>query len=475
MSLHHSTMPLIIHVLACVFGMGSWVAINGLWVELPLIVNVLPEGWGLPSYLTVIIQLANVGPLFVTLMHKFAPGKMKEIIVIYIIISIGIMASLLMIFFWKETTLLTGRPHSTAFLTLAFFLSLVDCTSSVTFLPFMMRLPTKYMTTYFIGEGLSGFAPGLVALSQGVGMVKCVNVSKTINMTVDNFTEWSSIHQIETHYIPANFSTETFLAFLTVMMIFCLVAFFFLTRVPWLPHEEINEEHVADQMVHVSTTESELNKHISKRPTNQQNSSPNCPTKSIDKAKLTDKTQNVATSTFTKYSKQQLLFIYFLVAWVNSLTNGFLPSVQTYSCLPYGNLAYHLSAALGSMANPGACIIALILPKRSLVLLGSLSFVGTAFGAYNMAMAALSPCPLLQHSGAGAFLIVISWILFSGTLSYVKVMIGVIFRDESHSALVWCGAAVQLGSMFGTLTMFPLVSVYDIFKAGDSCKSNCPF
>ncbi|XP_060692142.1 solute carrier family 52, riboflavin transporter, member 3-A [Hemiscyllium ocellatum] len=464
-------MSLAIHILACVFGTGSWVAINGLWVELPLIVNVLPEGWDLPSYLTVIIQLANVGPLFVTLMHKFAPGKMKEIVAIYVIISIGILASLLMVFFWKETTLLVGTPHSTAFLTLTFFLSLVDCTSSVTFLPFMMRLPTKYMTTYFIGEGLSGFIPGLVALGQGSGMIKCVNTSKPVNVTTGNFTEGTIVHQIETHYLSANFSTETFLAFLTVMMIFCLLAFIFLTRVP---HKMFREVQVSNEVLHVSTTELELNKYIPEQSADTQSFSLHDPRKAMDKAKLASEAQSVLVSTFSKYSKQQLLFIYLLVVWVNSLTNGFLPSVQTYSCLPYGNIAYHLSAALGSMANPGACVIALFVPNRSLVLLGFLSLVGTVFGAYNMAMAALSPCPLLQHSEVGAILIVLSWILFSGTLSYVKVMIGVIFRDESHSALVWCGAAVQLGSMIGALSMFPLVNVYDIFTAGGSCNMNCP-
>eukprot|EP00061_Rhincodon_typus_P010036 g34007.t1 len=360
MALHQSTMSLAIHILACVFGTGSWVAINGLWVELPLIVNVLPEGWDLPSYLTVIIQLANVGPLFVTLMHKFAPGKMKEIVAIYIIVSIGILASLLMVFFWKETTSLAHTPRSTAFLTLAFFLSLVDCTSSVTFLPFMMRLPTKYMTTYFIGEGLSGFIPGLVALGQGSGMTKCVNISKPVNVTTGNFTEEVHGHQIETQYLPANFSTETFLAFLTVMMIFCLLAFVFLTRVP---HKMFHKDQVSNDVSHVSATELELNKYISERPADTQSFSLHDLGKAIDKAKLAAKTQSVALSTFTKYSKHQLLFIYLLVVWVNSLTNGFLPSVQTYSCLPYGNIAYHLSAALGSMANPGACVIALFVPN----------------------------------------------------------------------------------------------------------------
>ncbi|XP_069740426.1 solute carrier family 52, riboflavin transporter, member 3-A [Narcine bancroftii] len=463
-------MALAVHLLACIFGMGSWIAINGLWVELPLIVNVLPEGWDLPSYLTVIIQLANVGPLSVTLLHRFAPGKMKEVLAIYIILSIGITACLLMVFLWKETTLLAGELHSTAFLILTFFLSLVDCTSSVTFLPFMMRLESMYITTYFIGEGLSGFVPGLVALSQGAGMIKCVNVSKAANATMDNLTDAASHYQLEARYLPANFSTQTFLIFLTVMMVFCLLAFVFLTRVTGLPHKNSGEEQVPDRALHVSSTELELTKHVSKQPAESQGSGrmkgPN--------SKLATEAQALATRVLGGYSRQQLLCLYFLVIWVNSLTNGILPAVQSYSCLPYGNTAYHLSAALSSMANPGACIIALILPNRSLPLLGFLSLLGTTFGAYNMAMAALSPCPLLQDSSTGSALIVLSWILFTGSLSYVKVMSGIIFRDKSHSALVWCGAAVQLGSMIGALTMFPLVNVYAIFQTGDSCSTSCP-
>lgn len=47
----------LVDVLAALFGVGAWVAINGLWVELPLLVDQLPEGWNLPSYLSVIIQV----------------------------------------------------------------------------------------------------------------------------------------------------------------------------------------------------------------------------------------------------------------------------------------------------------------------------------------------------------------------------------------------------------------------------------
>lgn len=43
---------------------------------------------------------------------------------------------------------------------------------------------------------------------------------------------------------------------------------------------------------------------------------------------------------------------------------------------------------------------------RSLVFMGFLTMIGTGFGAYIMAMAALSPCPLLVHSGSGTVVIV---------------------------------------------------------------------
>lgn len=43
---------------------------------------------------------------------------------------------------------------------------------------------------------------------------------------------------------------------------------------------------------------------------------------------------------------------------------------------------------------------------RSLLFLGLLTVLGTGFGAYNMAMAAMSPCPVLQGHWGGEVLIV---------------------------------------------------------------------
>ncbi|KFQ38124.1 Solute carrier family 52, riboflavin transporter, member 3, partial [Mesitornis unicolor] len=414
------------------------------------------EQWDLPSYITIIIQMANVGPLFVTLMHRFRPGLLKEVAVIYVVVSVGVVACLLLAFLWDHTSPIAGRPRSVAFLLLTFFLSLVDCTSSVTFLPFMMQLQPQYLTTFFVGEGLSGLIPALVALGQGSGISSCTNITRVVNDTTGNET---TIFQLETRYLPANFSSLVFFLLLTAMMLVCLLAFFFLTRQPkvW----ELSQQQLVPSNIMLSS--------FDQTPDEAANSwlSGGCPCPKEAKGPGDVPPEKVS------YPLPKLTFIYLLIAWVSTLMNGVLPSVQSYSCLPYGNTAYHLTATLSNMANPLACIVAMVLPSRSLALLGALTVAGTGFGAYNMAIAVMSPCPLLQHSQWGDVTIVLSWVLFTGTFSYVKVMAGVILRSRSRSALVWYGAVEQLGSLLGALLMFPLVNIYGFFESADYCSVKC--
>ncbi|XP_006207365.1 solute carrier family 52, riboflavin transporter, member 3 [Vicugna pacos] len=467
-------MAFLIHLLVCTFGMGSWVAINGLWVELPLLVTELPEGWYLPSYLTVVIQLANIGPLLVTLLHHFRPGCLSEVPVIFTVLSVGTIACTLFAFLWNVTSWVLGGHHSIAFLVLTFFLALVDCTSSVTFLPFMSRLPTHYLTTFFVGEGLSGLLPALVALAQGSGLTTCVNVTETSDTTPSAETTRNmdipqganstvmpdlagtapALLHLESRYLPANFSPLVFFLLLAFMMACCLVAFFFLQRQPgrW----EASVEDLLTSQVTLHSIQLREGKGLGL---------PGPEDSSQDREHLKEKA--------APRHPAHLIFIYILVAFVNALTNGVLPSVQTYSCLSYGPVAYHLSATLSSMANPLACFLSMFLPNRSLPFLGVLAVFGTGFGAYNMAMAVMSPCPLMQGHWGGEVLIVVSWVLFIGCLSYVKVMLGVILRDHSRSALLWCGAVVQLGSLLGALLMFPLVNVLRLFSSADFCSLQC--
>lgn len=336
-------MALLVHLLTCAFGLGSWVAVNGLWVELPLIVNALPEAWTLPSYLTVIIQMANVGPLLVAVVYKLFPGRLKESAVNYAILAIGVAACILLAFFWDRTTVVAGELHSTAFFIITFFLALVDCTSSVTFLPFMMRFPAKYVTTYYVGEGLSGFVPGVIALAQGVGISTCVNSSQAGGNKTE---EWT----LQTEYLPPNFSTQGFFFFLAAMMCVSLAAFFALHRLPRtysLSAENLLPDPAAPAAVFgLDDTAADVKE------------------EDCGKSNAEVAVQSQGLLVGPQHTMCQLAFIYVMEVWSNAATNGLLSSVQTYSCMPYGNVAYHLSATLSLVANPVACTVAMFFQNR---------------------------------------------------------------------------------------------------------------
>lgn len=239
----------------------------------------------------------------------------------------------------------------------------------------MNRLPPVYLTSYFVGEGLSGLLPALVALGQGVGVMHCVNATVTVRRSslpppenatsleanthtrvshhsANNSTEldsslfWNGSMAVDAaagaglvpHYQPANFSAEAFFFFLTAMMLVCLGSFLLLNWLPCVPCEP------------PSTTKKESREH-----------------KAEQKFMIASSTGSKLRSRFGtgRYSWPEVIYIFFVLAWANALTNSVLPSVQSYSCLPYGNVAYHWSATMAAVANPVACFIAMFFPRRS--------------------------------------------------------------------------------------------------------------
>ncbi|XP_043735677.1 solute carrier family 52, riboflavin transporter, member 2 isoform X2 [Cervus elaphus] len=166
-------------------------------------------------------------------------------------------------------------------------------------------------------------------------------------------------------------------------------------------------------------------------------------------------------------------FLLGLLAVTNALTNGVLPAVQSYSCLPYGRLAYHLAVVLGSAANPLACFLAMGVLCRSLAGLGGLSLLGMFFGAYLMVLAVLSPCPPLVGTSAGVALVVVSWVLCLGVFSYVKVAASSLLHSGGQPALLAAGVAIQVGSLLGAVAMFPPTSIYQVFRSGKDCVDPC--
>lgn len=105
-----------VDILCIFFGIGTWLCVNGLWVELPLLVQHLPEGWKLPAYLSVVIQLANLGPVLYTVLNSVCPAIVTEVRSVYAVMAVGFAAVLLLANFWSVTVTIFSEPHSLALL-----------------------------------------------------------------------------------------------------------------------------------------------------------------------------------------------------------------------------------------------------------------------------------------------------------------------------------------------------------------------
>lgn len=429
--LSKSNISPLIGLIVCFFGTGSWVAVNGLWVELPILVQHAPEGWNLPSYITVVIQLGNIGPLLYTIGSKYAPHIIKESIVTHVIIVIAALACTLLGFLWKETSIVGGAPHSTALLTLVFFLALMACTSSVTFLPFMGQFKSGYIVTFFVGQGLSGLLPSIVALLQGVGSssIKCPifrdkvlknstligllngTYNSTSNATSDKKTEKLSLKPDE----PL-FSADGFFFFLVVIMIICEVCFILLNYLP------------KAKMEHVKPKESLPNKKISKdehkplegriRYHSETDHDPH-ELLELELTSAVDKDSQsslVSESVYTQtvedtndsptLSMKLLLLVLVLQAYLNAVFNGVIPSILSYACLPYGEKTYHLALTLSAIANPVASLLFYVVAINSVNYMVLWTAVYSVLCAYVIGIAAGSPCPILHDNAGGSFLIV---------------------------------------------------------------------
>ncbi|XP_063306981.1 solute carrier family 52, riboflavin transporter, member 2 [Pelobates fuscus] len=428
---------LLTHALVALFGMGSWVSVNSLWVELPVVVKELPEGWNLPAFLTVLIALGNLGPLAVTVSHRVCPGRISEPWLIRSIYALSLVSAGFLAVFWDRRVPVAGEDHSVAYLLLAYLLALGCCTSNVTFLPFMYQFPQQYIRSFFIGQGLSALFPCVLALGQGVGRLECRN------------STWGN--STDAHYMEENFSASAYFWGLFSLLLVSTVAFVVLQL--W----QQSDKKQTEQRDGAAKTQ------------DGENSEDSYPLRSSDE----ETTRGADKAVEQSFWSMRNVYLLVLLGVSNALTNGILPSVQTYSCLPYGADAYHLSVVLSNIANPAACFIAMVLLCRSSIVLGMIMVAGMIFGGYLMVLAALSPCPPLVGSTAGIVLVVLSWSLFLGLFSYLKVVIGSLLHEAGHSALLWCGGIIQAGSLFGALLMFPMVSIYHLFHTGRDCQDNC--
>lgn len=286
-------------------------------------------GWNLPAYLSVLIAFGNLGPIAVTITHHCAPGCLNERLIIHCIQALAVVASVFLALFWSHTVSVAGTERSLVFLLLTFVSSLVCCTSNVTFLPFMFRYPPEYIRTFFIGQGFSALFPCIVALGQGVGKLQCITVNATVQPV----------------YLKENFPAQNFFGFLSIMLTVSLLSFWALSQRQTTTQEDVQAEE-------------------SVKPATERKGEESHPLHDGSSPVLEEQPTVEEPLCTVTFWTQRNIYLLSLLAISNALTNGVLPSVQSFTCLPYGTMTFHLSVVLGNIANPLACSLAMFFVLR---------------------------------------------------------------------------------------------------------------
>lgn len=352
------------------FGIGSWIGVNSVYLQLRLLTVVSFNRQSLPLYLFSAIIIGNIGPLAYILFQKYSPRKLKDAYIIYGIYIIGIAATLCMALLYQTTTTVNQQEQSVALLVTAFLCAFIGCTSSVLFMPYMGRFQEIYLIMYLVGEGLSGFLPKILAMIQGEGRnPEC--------------TEFSYEGGAVFFYIFPTPLFDTRVFFILVFVMMCLSALGFV-----LLHKL--------QM---------CKKEYAKVTIKNGNDYDYTQGKRTDLVALSDE-NGIDEEKAMKISPKNYLYLMLVMGVVSMFGSGIFPGLQPYSYLPYGNLAYYLTVTLSSIANILALFMAVFLPHKSIRLITVLMLLAAVISSYPLATAVLSPSPPLMRTAIGEAIVV---------------------------------------------------------------------
>lgn len=355
----------VVDLLVVVFGIGSWIGVTSSYLQVPLIVETAPEGWSLPSQMSITVQTANLVSFVYVLYQKYSLRKFNDTYLIHGTMIVGCIAAISMSFTYQQTTIVWGGKHSIALLANMFLFALVGCFSSVLFMPYMGRYREIYLITYIFGQGFNGVPASMLALIQGIGgPTKCV---------VNNSTDGPAYIK----EIPKPlFGPNIFFLVVFAIMILSTVAFALLCKL-----KICKNEYSAGDVLNGNNYQYDQNEK--------------------------DKECDESTPENVKFlSTSNYIFLIAAEAALNCIGNGLFPGLQTFSSLPYGNWAYHLTANLAAISNPIACFVAMFVPRTSIRTIRVLGACSTVLAIYIIFIALNSPNPPLIGSMIGPILIV---------------------------------------------------------------------
>ncbi|CAF2774851.1 unnamed protein product [Rotaria sp. Silwood2] len=417
------------YILLTLVFLSSWTDINGIFAELPQIVLTQPEHWKLGAYLALVTNLGNIAPASIVLIQcLYKKYKFNPIPINYIIIIIGMFSCFLLVFFWQYTTIIKNQKHSTALLILAFFLSLLDCTSSVSFADYIQRFRKEFTSALFLGESLTSIIPSILAIAQGNGQLYCI---PSINGT----------NTPKAVYKTARFSVSIYFLCLFFLLTISLISFVLLqwtqvARTTYQNLPKIYSKSIEDDM---ETT----NTFVEQKP--------------------------IASESF-HLNKTSCIILLLGCAYTSSILFGILLSVSPYVLMPYGHRIFYLGTILSPWMLTLIWIFGIIKPLISKLYIFIFILCGTVTFFFDMFVAFKSPCPPFVNTQKGDILILIVWLSTYVLLGYPRLIIANYVRSYSSNGMFWYGVNVQLGALIGSIIIYHLIETFSLLNGKMPCE-----
>eukprot|EP00754_Rhynchopus_humris_P014142 Rhum_TRINITY_DN14378_c0_g1::Rhum_TRINITY_DN14378_c0_g1_i1::g.84319::m.84319 len=206
-----------------VMGVAPWLVVNGIFVEMPILVTTQPEGEKIAAIIGAIVQVGNAAPfIYLPLRYRYGLSLTTTNAVVLVLC---LAYTLLIGAFCTDTI----AGHSLPLFIITFLAGVSGCLSKVTWFPFAAQYRQSAIASMSSGMGLSGLLVVVLGAVQGVGNAKSDNKNEPSGHSAGNDTGYtaSPSDSSDTHFV---FSLHSFFYILSGIALLTVLAFIYMVR-----------------------------------------------------------------------------------------------------------------------------------------------------------------------------------------------------------------------------------------------------
>ncbi|XP_041354394.1 riboflavin transporter 2-like [Gigantopelta aegis] len=461
----------VVHILVFFCGMSLWLDIEGIINEMPVMINYLPEGWKLASYVNICIAVAFPIALVIVLAVSTCKKENSKYFACSALMN-QVLQLIVLSFIWRKTYTIEGEIHSIGLFAVIFVLGCSGRAYSIIFLSILETMKSEYVASYFIGEGIGLMVCPMLAFVQGAGHITCQlqlvgeeNRLVISNESLVNRTEYKQ----QTVYEDPLFPVQVYILILAGTALVPLVSFILLNWNP-LSLAGIIESKRQSSFRAYDQDERDSDEYLL-LPRQDHVTLPDDdhqPTELSHKSNIYEARYSFITWLRKHSHNAPDWYVLALAAFVQMQICAFPFALGTYYSLPYGHKTFHLIITIGNTAIAMASITGRFFSVTSWPIIGGITALSSSLSAYIVVVASLSPNPPLAGRLAGTIITIGVWCIQNYSLAYLKLCLAKKVHNNKTSMTLF-GVAMEIGFLLGNIIAFILIGILKLFNEKSFC------